>query len=239
MEIKECKTAAILPNPYRKIDRYKLDADKIEALIQSYGSTGFWDGSIQARPTKNGKVEIAFGHHRVEAARQTGIKTLGLSVGPLTNETMLRMMADENREEFKHDRLVSMETIAAVVEAYGAGDIELEPVPRDTRKDLIYEVTGVTSSKPYTLATISRFLGWVNPSDGKASHSCRSAFDLYRASGAVQEAVQTLPSNKRTGEATDTVRRSAKVARAVALLHDTTPARVGPPSQPLVHDTTA
>jgi hypothetical protein len=38
-------------------------------------------------------------------------------------------MADENRSEFKHDQRVAVDTIAAVVEAYRDGEIELEEVP--------------------------------------------------------------------------------------------------------------
>jgi len=216
--ITRVKVSDILPNPFRKVERYKIEEEKIEALVQSYESTGFWDGSIQARPspTQKGKVEIAFGHHRVEAARRVGMKTLGLAVGDRDNSVMLRMMADENREEFKHDPLVSSETIAAVVEAYGRGEIELESVDPKTRKGFIHDLP---DGRTYTLTTAARFLSWTR-SDGKGgtmpTEVCRRAFDLFRSSAAVQEAVQSVPSDKRSQEVVIQIQKSATVARGHA-----------------------
>src|SRR5262245_1953976 len=108
----------LVANRYRKIDSYRISDDKIAALIQSYENSGFWDGSLQARPhpTKTGKYEIAFGHHRVEAARRHRLETMGIVVAKRSDADMLRMMADENREEFKGDHLVAIETIAATIE---------------------------------------------------------------------------------------------------------------------------
>jgi hypothetical protein len=52
--------AAIRTNKYRQIETYKLSESKIEALIQSYATSGFWDGSIQARPhpTEAGRLKL-------------------------------------------------------------------------------------------------------------------------------------------------------------------------------------
>lgn len=57
--------------------------------------------------------------------------------------SMLRMMADENRDEFRADALVGVETIRAVVEAYAKGEIELEPVAENhVGKVQIYHLPG-------------------------------------------------------------------------------------------------
>jgi len=52
---------------------------------------------------------------------------------------MLRMMADQNREEFKHDALVAVETIGTVIEAIGRGEIEVARnlLPSDKRTRLV------------------------------------------------------------------------------------------------------
>ena len=52
----------------------------------------------------------------------------------------MRMMADENRGEFRHDGMVAIETIAAVIEAWGRGEITMPPVDPKTRADAIYHV---------------------------------------------------------------------------------------------------
>ena len=52
-----------------------------------------------------------------------------------------------------------------MVEAFGKGEVELEAIPAEGgRRDGVCTVR----DKPYNLATIARFLGWVKPSDGQA-----------------------------------------------------------------------
>ena len=63
-----------------------------------------------------------------------------------------------------------------VIDAYGAGEIELEPA--DEQKSQKFILPG---GKYYSLATVARFLGWVKPSDGQATRGCREAFDAYGA----------------------------------------------------------
>ena len=61
------KVKDVSPNPYRNIEHYPLNKDKIIALTQSIEKTGFWDNLV-AREV-NGKIEIAYGHHRIEAIK--------------------------------------------------------------------------------------------------------------------------------------------------------------------------
>jgi hypothetical protein len=73
------------------------------------------------------------------------------------------------------------ETIAAVVEAYGRGEIELEPVDPKTPKIAVFHVppTGGT----YSLGTVARFLRWTKKHKGQIpepTNACRLAFDAYR-----------------------------------------------------------
>ena len=62
-------------------------------------------------------------------------------------------MANENREEFKGDHLVAIETVAATVEAFGRGEIELEAVAKETPKAHIYHVPAGASSILRSLST--------------------------------------------------------------------------------------
>ena len=206
---------AILPNPYRHIESYKLSESKIETLIQSYGNSEFWHGSIQARPSPQHphKFEIAFGHHRVEAARRASIRELGLVISRRTNADMLRMMADENREEFRADAYVGVETIAAVIEAYGKGEIELPPVNPKTNKAHIY---AAASAAAYTVSTVARFLNWTtkhgSDREPQPSRACQLAFAAYQLRESTKEAFASIPSLHRNEKAIETVNMAVRAA---------------------------
>lgn len=204
----------ILSNPYRNIKSYKISEEKIERLIASYDNSGFWDGSIQARPhpTKEGKYQIAFGHHRVEAAKRQGIATLGLVVAKRSNAEMLQMMHDENAEEFKHDALVAIEDIGAVIGAYERGEIELETPSKDGPKG---STVILPAGKIYSLATVARFLRWTKPSDGQATSGCKRAFNAYHEQAGTAVA-RELPLDKRSEVAVESVVTAAKAARKEA-----------------------
>ena len=71
----------LLPNPYRKIERYQLQPERLNALVRSIKDTSFWD-NILARPNPDGSetYQIAYGHHRVEAVK-TCIREAGFDGG--------------------------------------------------------------------------------------------------------------------------------------------------------------
>lgn len=77
-------------NPHRQIDKYPFIERKIEALMRSYTEVGMWEGII-ARQNGN-RYEIAFGHHRLEAARRSVIGALPVIVRELTDAQMLQFM---------------------------------------------------------------------------------------------------------------------------------------------------
>lgn len=91
----------VKPNPYRDIENYKLDPDKIASLRASIGNTGFWPGVLVREA--NGSFELLFGHHRIEAAR--------LELGDdyehqfivredVPDHVALKMLADENADSW-------------------------------------------------------------------------------------------------------------------------------------------
>jgi ParB-like chromosome segregation protein Spo0J len=215
MSIEMVQLSAIEPNPYRHFEKYQLSEEKIQGLINSYANSGFWDGSIQARPhpKKQGKYQIAFGHHRIEAAKRVNIEQVGLVVANRTNADMLKMMADENREEFRSDARVTVETLAAVIEAADHGEIELEPVDPRTRKDNLHVTPrGVT----YTSITVARFLGWTKKGGTEPTSACWSAFQTYLMRESMEKALDSIPAGQRSERAIETVRGAAYAARKAA-----------------------
>jgi hypothetical protein len=106
------------PNPYRDLSRYPLSREKIEALKASIRSTGFWD-NVLVRKTDDGEhYELAYGHHRLEALKELinerAIEpehVLELSVRKLDDATMIRIMANENVNEYHVTSEIIDETI--------------------------------------------------------------------------------------------------------------------------------
>lgn len=112
------KVKDVSPNPYRNIEHYPLNKEKIIALTQSIEKTGFWDNLV-AREV-DGKIQIAYGHHRIEALRLA--EGFGydfefeLPIKEIDNGTMIQIMANENMQEWGHDITVIDETVKVTKE---------------------------------------------------------------------------------------------------------------------------
>ncbi len=94
------KLKDIQPNPYRNFNLYPISEEKVRSLMNSIKETGFW-GNIIGRK-KSGKIEIAYGHHRLEALKKMNppIEEIDISVKDFSDEEMIRIMAGENDEVY-------------------------------------------------------------------------------------------------------------------------------------------
>jgi ParB-like chromosome segregation protein Spo0J len=170
------------PNPFRRLDEYPIDRDKVEALKESIEATGFWS-NIVGRAAGKDAVEIAYGHHRVEALMQLygpdGI--VQVVVKPLTDDDMLRMMARENMEDWRSDAWVEMETVRATIEAAARGKIvfKRDPSKRGPKPDRKMALEGVPFR--YAAVEVAIYLGWTKKhhDDGlQPNDKCAVAFLL-------------------------------------------------------------
>jgi hypothetical protein len=101
-------------NPYRRIDKYPINREKVEALKCSINQTGFWDNILLRQ---NGeRFQLAYGHHRLTAIKELGIESVDVPVKVLDDATMLRVMANENMDEWKASPAVINETVLAAKE---------------------------------------------------------------------------------------------------------------------------
>jgi hypothetical protein len=106
------------PNPFRDLARYPIHREKVEALKASIRSTGFWDNVLARKAEDNGHFEIAYGHHRLQALLEL-IKEevfpagyeLEIPVRKLDDATMIRIMANENLEEYRVTADIIDETV--------------------------------------------------------------------------------------------------------------------------------
>jgi len=99
------------PNPYRDMNNYPMDEVKVRNLVDSIQQTGFWD-NILARK-KNGKYQIAYGHHRLAAIREVfkPMDEVDIPVKDLDDATMIKIMANENMDDWKTTPRVIDETV--------------------------------------------------------------------------------------------------------------------------------
>lgn len=100
-------------NPFRRLGDYPYVERKVEALMKSISDVGLWEGII-GRMVGN-RVEIAFGHHRAEAARRVGLDAINIIIRDLTDDEMLAFMGRENMEDYNADFLTMLETWEAAV----------------------------------------------------------------------------------------------------------------------------
>lgn len=175
---KSIPLSKLKPNPFRRLDEYPIQREKVDALKESIESTGFW-GNIVARES-GGEYQIAYGHHRLIALQESLKKTsqVEIIVRKLTNEQMIQMMARENMEEYGTSAWVELETLRAVLEGIASGDITPPPIKKNTPKTQIYELSTGSLTVPYTKSGIAELVGWVNKSHGGTGYQPTQACDI-------------------------------------------------------------
>jgi len=105
------KIEQLEPNPYRDMTNYPINEDKVRTLVDSIQQTGFWD-NILARK-QGSKYQIAYGHHRLAAIREVlePNDEVDIPVKELTDALMLKIMANENMDDWKATPQVIDETV--------------------------------------------------------------------------------------------------------------------------------
>jgi hypothetical protein len=163
----------VLPNPWRDLKGNPLKPDKVNELVSSINTTGFWD-NVVVRKNKAGKYELAYGHHRVAAAIKAGLIEADFIVKDLTDALMIQIMDNENREIYASSPASMIESVKAVVSALAEGIIgPFKLHPMATRMGQIrYAPSYIPAaklpasgkpetdeSKAYTSLQIAEFLG--------------------------------------------------------------------------------
>src|SRR5262249_40609509 len=140
------------------------------ALKASIENTTFWDNLVARKVGK--KAQIAYGHHRYVALKEKYSldHEIDLIVRDLSDDDMIRVMANENMEEWGATAAITEETIRSVVQAFGDGRIALSPNGRNAPKEGIRHAPsfctgatltpGVRVAKAYTAESIAAYLNW-------------------------------------------------------------------------------
>lgn len=184
MDIRTFELKDILPNPFRRVEKYPLVEAKVDNLVESIKTTGFWENII-VRINGDSQPEIAFGHHRLSALRKVYPETQAFdwNVRALTDGQMIQMMARENGESYRSDPSVLRETITATLKALGEGKIGPEemPIGSNASKQYIRYAPGFETApstgalRQYTKESLAKFLGLARPT-GNPQDSFDTAF---------------------------------------------------------------
>jgi len=162
----------IANNPYRRLHAYPFIEGKLAALQRSIEDVGLWP-SIMARPLKEKlwDFELAFGHHRLEAARRQGLKKVQLIVEHLSDRDMLQYMGRENLEDYDSSFLIQLESWEAAV-----------------KSGLVRSASAEQASQPLEIA---KLLGWtVSHKDNRAERTNLVMNDTARACAAAYALIE-------------------------------------------------
>jgi hypothetical protein len=162
-ELIQARIDVIDPSPFRDLSHYPFIEKKIATLRRSIEDCGLWEGAIARR--KGNRFELAFAHHRIEAARRNGLETVPLLIRNLDDDEMLRFAAYENSEDFNCDFLAQLELWEAAIK---------------------WSAVALHSTQP---TEIARLLGWTRPRKdrdsanmlGETAKACNSAHQLIEA----------------------------------------------------------
>lgn len=185
----------ILPNPFRNRKHYEIQEEKIDELINSYKVSGYWP-IIIVRKNADGRYERAFGEHRSEAyARLFGKDAeIDVIVMKLSDDAMLKMMANENSPTWSTAFLNDMNTVESTVKAFAEGRIKLPEQKMIERTIHLVrlgpsfirgqqrncsEFSEQSKRVAYSAQTIGEYLGWMMPK-GKAQDR------VYHSLGALE-----------------------------------------------------
>lgn len=183
------------PNPFRDWDNFQPDRALVDLLKISIKETFFWENLIGRK--SNGKIEIAYGHHRLIALRELypkGDKIIDIPTYPLGDEKMLKIMATENET----GRNLSISHVDLIVKK-AKEFLEANP-------DIAKKYTKKYLKREAGRELISNFLGWDSTriknslERQKLGHGPVSILD--------KEAVESLPSERAARDFTKAVKKA-------------------------------
>jgi len=198
-ELKDIPIEKLTPNPFRLLSTYPWIEKKLQALEQSIATTGLWESVIARK--HNGEYQLAFGHHRIEAARRLGMKKVRIIVKDLTDMEMIQYMGRENGEDYATDFLVMLNTWEGAILYLSNQGVANE---NDSQHPVTFMDQGVTNfagGRPQKIqdVVIAGLLGWSyhNSSNDKdrltdIARACSNAHDLITAGHLTRESFTDL-----------------------------------------------
>ena len=214
-------------NPWRGLDTYPWIEKKLESLQKSIEQVGMWEGIIVRQ---NGKrYELAFGHHRLEAAKRTGLTAIDVIVRDLTDQQMLEFMGRENGEDYSTEFLIMLNSWEGAVQ-FMEKDLFPNPQPLDIAMLLgwtvEYDRSDREGEKTHRMTPVAKACanahaliegGYIarDDLDGLAVHAADQLLSRTRAR--MEQIEKVGQATKRPAKEVEQTKRTvAKAAKAVA-----------------------
>ena len=102
----------IIPNPFQA--RKRIPAKSVRALAEEIKELGLWTGSLKGR-MKNGKLQLCYGHRRLQALKQLGWKDVEVEIEDLTDEEMAFQGMAENMQRESLSDIEKAEAIKVMI----------------------------------------------------------------------------------------------------------------------------
>lgn len=184
-------------NPFRDLKGNPLIEAKIEELMASIHLTGYWNNCVVTK--RNGKYFLAYGHHRIEAAKRCGLVEADFIVMELDDAKLIQILDNENRETYASSPASVIESVKAVVVALAEGSIPaFEVDPKANAQHIRHapsyvagkEPAANTRACPYTSTLVAKFLGRIYP-NGRADTAVEAALNFLHLKelGAINNSV--------------------------------------------------
>lgn len=121
----------ILPNPFQA--RKKMDREGIRALADEIRENGLWPGALRGR-MKGDKLELCYGHRRLQAIKTLGWKEVEVEVAELNDEEMAVQNLAENLQREGLTDIEKAEAIHMMLQRMARGGVkEAEAMQRVCR----------------------------------------------------------------------------------------------------------
>lgn len=148
--LKTIDISDIRPNPFNARKHY--DPRSIRQLADEIADSGFWSGTLRGRK-RDGKVELAFGHRRIEALKILGKTSVQIDILDLDDDEMAEQGLVENLQRQGLQPVERVDAIDALVKRLAQKLGSKEAAYERARIVLGYASAGVVEN----LASISRF----------------------------------------------------------------------------------
>lgn len=105
----------IVSNPFQA--RKKMDREAIKSLAEEIRNFGLWPGAFRGR-WRNGKLELCYGHRRLEAIRMLGWEEVEVDIVDMSDEDMALQSLAENLQREGLTDIEKAEGINLMVRKY-------------------------------------------------------------------------------------------------------------------------
>lgn len=133
------KLKNIKPNPFNARTDYK--EEPIKELAKEIDAVGFWSTALRGR-LNDGKVELCFGHRRLEALKRLHRAEVAVDIVELSDEQMMEQGLIENLQRQGLNDLEKAEGIRRLVEFKSQQGMSKEAAYRELANKLGYKEPG-------------------------------------------------------------------------------------------------